>query len=263
MIVSDSPVPELLQRAVAWLAHNAHDNLGTEVVLRNLSPGRDWSITAVRTGSTFQGISVVNPSGMWFFEATAPAVAETLVALVRAHRTPRKLTLSGRIKPWIRDMLLENWTLTREHDLVAMTCTSVACAAHGRWATAADIPALQAYQVAYNEERRGAARPDFASLVARRQVAVLAGEEGLISVVKRSGETTRYACLAGIWTPPEARRQGRAASLTSFLVRELLAERPAVHLIADDDNLPALALYRSLGFQEVGLCYMAYLQRSG
>jgi ribosomal protein S18 acetylase RimI-like enzyme len=32
-----------------------------------------------------------------------------------------------------------------------------------------------------------------------------------------------------------------------------------VHLIVDDDNVAAIALYLSLHFQEAGSCYMAYL----
>jgi ribosomal protein S18 acetylase RimI-like enzyme len=47
--------------------------------------------------------------------------------------------------------------------------------------------------------------------------------------------------------------------LTAFVTIALLAQRPAVHLMVDDDNIAALTLYRSLGFEEVGRAYMAYL----
>jgi ribosomal protein S18 acetylase RimI-like enzyme len=36
-------------------------------------------------------------------------------------------------------------------------------------------------------------------------------------------------------------------------------DRPAVHLVVDDDNVTAIALYRSLNFERRGSCYMAYL----
>jgi hypothetical protein len=45
----------------------------------------------------------------------------------------------------------------------------------------------------------------------------------------------------------------------AFITAAILAERPAVHLIVDDDNTAAIALYRSLGFYTTGRCYIAYL----
>ena len=35
---------------------------------------------------------------------------------------------------------------------------------------------------------------------------------------------------------------------------------PFVHLVVDEDNLAAIGLYRRVGFQEIGKCYMAYLR---
>jgi len=61
-------------------------------------------------------------------------------------------------------------------------------------------------------------------------------------VVKRSGETRNYACIGGTFTFTKYRRQGLAAKLIGFLINELLQERPAIHLIVDDDNFAAINL---------------------
>ena len=78
-------------------------------------------------------------------------------------------------------------------------------------------------------------------------------------MLKRTADTARYATIGGTWTDPAFRRRGLAQRLTTFVVTELLRDRPAVHLIVDDDNAAAIALYRSLGFEDCGRCYMGYL----
>lgn len=53
---------------------------------------------------------------------------------------------------------------------------------------------------------------------------------------------------------PEARRQGLARALCARFARDLEATvASALHLEVAVDNAPAIALYRSLGFTEVGL----------
>ncbi len=77
--------------------------------------------------------------------------------------------------------------------------------------------------------------------------------------MKRTADTARYATIGGTWTDPAYRGRGLAKRLTAFIIGELLRDRPAVHLIVDDDNAAAIALYRSLSFDAGGACYMGYL----
>ena len=150
-------------------------------------------------------------------------------------------------------------TPVREHDLLAMACRTPPGAGEGRWATLADQPALERYQALYNAERRTTIAPDWDSLLRRPAVAVLERDGRIVAVVKRTADTARYATIGGTWTDPAFRGRGLAKRLTAFLVGELLAGRPAVHLIVDDDNAADIALYRSLNFDAVGECYMGYL----
>jgi predicted GNAT family acetyltransferase len=143
-----------------------------------------------------------------------------------------------------------------------MVCRTAPGPGEGRWASPADRPALERYQAAYNEERHTTTAPDWDRLTSRPSVAVLERDGRIVAVVKRTADTARYATIGGTWTDPAFRHQGLAGRLTPFLVNALLAEAPAVHLIVDDDNAPAIALYRSLNFEETGSCWMAYLGTS-
>jgi len=251
-----------VEDALAWLAAHAHENLGTEIALRQALPGSD--IAFVRDGEgKLASVSISAPAGQWFLEANGLDATAELVAAVASRpsrRWPAKATVSGTLKPWLQPLLAEHGVgPVREHDLLAMVCRRPAAGADGRWATPADRPALERYQTLYNEERRTTIAPDWDSLLARQTVAVLEAEGRLVAVVKRTTDTARYATIGGTWTDPAFRGRGLARRLTAFLIGSLLAERPAVHLIVDDDNAAAIALYRSLGFGEVGSCWMGYL----
>ena len=250
--------------ALAWLAQHARENLGTEISLRQAGPDQHVSF-AYRTGGGLAGVSVATPGGQWFLEADSLAATSDLVTDVgalaaSAGRWPAKLTVSGALKPWLGPLLAgQGVAPVREHDLLAMVCSRPSAGGEGRWAREADRPALERYQELYNAERRTAITPDWGRVLERRTVAVLEEAGRIVAVVKRTADTARYATLGGTWTDPAHRGGGLAKRLTAFLVAALLADRPAVHLIVDDDNTAAIALYRSLGFERAGSCYMAYL----
>lgn len=256
--------PARLDQAVDWLVENAHENLGTEIVLRSRASEADrWRVAVVGSGDEVAGVSVWAPGGQWFLDAESETAAVHLAELVpRASETlPAKVTTSGRAKEWVRSWLVAHsgGRISREHDLLAMECEAPVAAGEGRWATPADRKSLERYQAAYNKERGTMTTPDWDALLTRHTVAVLEHDNRVVAVVKRTADTARYATIGGTWTDPEYRRQGLAARLTAFITAALLVERPAVHLIVDDDNTAAIALYRSLGFRQTGLCYMAYL----
>ncbi len=241
-----------------WLSRGSLDCLSVEVVLND--PHTPYRLLVRRKDGRTQGaitcVSLLTVRGMWFLECRPPSEG---VALVEAFQgRPVKLTTSGKVKAAIRTALLKRWKLPREHDLLAMVCRRSLGSGSGRWATESDRHALEAYQAAYNKERDTAINPDWHDLVDRKQVAVLDVDGHPAAFLKRTGMTTKCVCIGGTYTLPEYRRQGLARRLTAFVVGESLRERPAVHLIVDDDNAPAIALYDSLGFRTAGRCYMAY-----
>lgn len=64
-----------------------------------------------------------------------------------------------------------------------------------------------------------------------------------------SAITADAAQVSGVYTPPERRRQGMALRGLSELCARLLERTRAVSLFVNEINLPALALYRRMGFQ--------------
>jgi predicted GNAT family acetyltransferase len=98
-----------------------------------------------------------------------------------------------------------------------------------------------------------------ADLIERQQVAVLESNGQIASVVKR-GSTTDRGLVVGTFTFPQFRQQGFARRLVAFLVQEMLQQYPTVKLWVDEDNIGAIALYHSLGFQEIGRCYTGYFR---
>lgn len=68
------------------------------------------------------------------------------------------------------------------------------------------------------------------------------------------GAVTPQACqVQGVWVHPELRGQGHAVAGMAAVVRYALAEiAPVVTLYVNDFNTPARAVYRKVGFAEIG-----------
>ncbi len=252
-----SPTSETLDQVADWLSLRCHENLGAEILLRGRGTRPISRVAVARRGPAFAGVSVLSSSGGWYLEAADPETVATLVEQMETT-APMRFTTVADVRDWAQPVVERRWDVPRRHRLLAMTSSHVA-GGQGRWATADDIETLERYQALYNAERRTATQPDWTDVLARRQVAVLEDQGRIVAVVRRSGETARYACIGGTFTFPEFRKHGYGRKLTAFMVEQLLVECPRVHCIVDDDNHPALALYRSLEFFEIGECFIDYL----
>jgi RimJ/RimL family protein N-acetyltransferase len=62
----------------------------------------------------------------------------------------------------------------------------------------------------------------------------------------------KTAQLQGIWTPPEYRGRGLASSALGAICDRLLNDIPQLSLYVNDFNVPAIALYRRIGFETLG-----------
>lgn len=78
-------------------------------------------------------------------------------------------------------------------------------------------------------------------------------EEGRVVFKAEIGALTPHTCqLQGVWTAPDRRGTGLATAGLAAVLRYALAEAPVASLYVNDFNAPARAVYRKLGFTEVG-----------
>ncbi|GAA0499343.1 hypothetical protein Ade02nite_83100 [Paractinoplanes deccanensis] len=82
----------------------------------------------------------------------------------------------------------------------------------------------------------------------RRWAGVRGADGALLAVAADAWSSARVGFLAGVATATGTRGRGLAASLCSFVTRELLAGRDRVALFVDYWNSAALATYEKLGF---------------
>jgi GNAT superfamily N-acetyltransferase len=68
----------------------------------------------------------------------------------------------------------------------------------------------------------------------------------------------KYGLIRGVYTAPELRSQGLAASACSALTEELLRLGIESVLWVSKDNQPARRLYEKLGFKETGITVMSF-----
>ncbi|BAY29370.1 hypothetical protein NIES2107_12130 [Nostoc carneum NIES-2107] len=206
-----------------------------------------------------QGIVMAKPGNTnLLIESCNYSTAKSLLTIAAAQGCPQKVCTSGRVKNWIRPMLLQQYLSAREYDQLVMVCNQTPPGAEGRWAIPQDKPALQAYAEAYLKERgSGSLNHDWDNLIEKRAIAVLEHENQIVSVV-RYITTKRDALVIAPFTFAKFRRHGFARKLLAFLIEELLHIYPRVRLWVDENNIEAIKLYQSLDFHIIGKCYSGY-----
>lgn len=269
------PSYQQIQAVIDWLQKYRHSNPDLEYALNLVVQGKiiphktgeliaisyNPSITQRVTPDNIQGAMMVNPlNTQTSFESCNRLTTQSLFSLVQKCGFPNKIITSMQVKQWIRPLFLEHLQLEREYDQLVMTCTQSLLDGKGRWASLQDKPMLMAYEKAYIAERSsGNPNRDWNSLIKKRQVAVLEYSGQIVSVV-RYNPVNNYALIAAPFTFPSFRRQGFARKLLAFLIKELLQEYTSLKLWVDEDNIAAIALYRSLNFEQIGYCYTGYFK---
>ena len=85
--------------------------------------------------------------------------------------------------------------------------------------------------------------------------------QGLRFRASVSAVTPDAAQVSGVYTPPERRNQGFARRGLSELCRRLFERSRNVCLFVNDFNVPAIAVYRRMGFREIGPWGSAFYPR--
>ncbi|AFY55351.1 putative acyltransferase [Rivularia sp. PCC 7116] len=273
------PSHQQIKAAAYWLQkyHPANPDLEYAlnlVILGKIVPDKTGELVAISykpsinqkvTPDNIQGAMMINSQNtQTSFESSNQITTKILFSLVKKCGLPKKIITSSQVKQWIRPLMLEHYQIEREYDQLVMICTQLSEIkdnSKGRWATLQDKPALIAYEQAYITER-GSGNPnrDWNSLIKKRQIAVLE-YSGKIASVVRYNPTANYALVVAPFTFPEFRRQGLARQLLAFLAKELLSEYAVLKLWVDKENIPAIALYCSLNFQQIGSCYTGYFSK--
>jgi predicted GNAT family acetyltransferase len=99
---------------------------------------------------------------------------------------------------------------------------------------------------------RAACRASLARAL-ERQI-VLAAEEGGVLVGKAGTNARGFGVdqVGGVYTLPERRGRGVASALMAALLAEIGSSGKKPALFVKPTNAPARALYRSLGFEDIG-----------
>ena len=134
--------------------------------------------------------------------------------------------------------------------------------AEARYATVRDLDALVPACAAMHKEEvgidpleRDAAgyRDRIRELVERRRSVVRVVEGRIASKCEFSAVTPDCVQLMGVWTNPHFRRKGLSRSTLREVCGHLFRGGKTVTLFVNDFNTPAIRLYESLGFQQIGL----------
>jgi len=89
-------------------------------------------------------------------------------------------------------------------------------------------------------------------LVEKKRSVIRVVDGRIASKCEYSAVTNDAVQLMGVWTDPRFRRQGLSRDLLREVCGHIFRRGKAVTLFVNDFNKPAIALYESLGFHQIG-----------
>lgn len=126
-----------------------------------------------------------------------------------------------------------------------------------RRATLADVNALTELYASSGMMRRGADGLRH-KLEAGGRIVVTEDDGQIVSSALTTAETNDAAMIGGVFTPEPRRNRGYASAAMTHLCAELISERKQPCLFYD--NPAAGAIYRWLGFEDIGPWHMVLLK---
>jgi len=131
-----------------------------------------------------------------------------------------------------------------------------------RYATVDDLDQLVPACAAMHKEEVGidplerdtaGYRERIRELIDRRRAIVRVDKGLIVAKCEFSAVSDDAVQLMGVWTHPQFRRRGLARGLLREVCGHLFRRGKNVTLFVNDFNLPAVALYESIGFQRIGM----------
>jgi predicted GNAT family acetyltransferase len=131
-----------------------------------------------------------------------------------------------------------------------------------RYATARDLEMLVPACAAMHREEvgidpmerdAGGYRERVRELVEQKRSVIRVVDGTIAAKCEYSAVTNDTVQLMGVWTNPRFRRRGQARLLLREVCGHLARKGKTVTLFVNDFNLPAIALYESLGYQRIGM----------
>lgn len=90
-------------------------------------------------------------------------------------------------------------------------------------------------------------------LIDKQRSVIRVYERTIVAKCEYSAVTPEAVQLMGVWTHPRYRRRGFGRELLREVCGHLSRRGKAVTLFVNDFNLPAVAMYESLGFERIGM----------
>jgi len=114
--------------------------------------------------------------------------------------------------------------------------------------------AMHKEEVGIDPMQRDAAgyRERIRELVEKKRSVIRVVDGRIASKCEYSAVTNDAVQLMGVWTDPRFRRQGLSRDLLREVCGHIFRRGKAVTLFVNDFNKPAIALYESLGFHQIG-----------
>lgn len=228
-------------------------------------------------GDELRGAVLWSPHGIVFPIFDEPVSAEQGECLSRllqggktasiAGASPHVLALEGalKIEPRLR---VRYRSMFRPSSDRASAAPSPAKAATVSMAGPEDLVELVPLHAAYEREEVMTAlhrfdpdlsRASLRRILSQEMVAVARREDRIVATARTNARGLRTWQIGGVYVVPELRAQGWGRYVVGFLVDRIAENEKSVSLFVKEGNAPAIGLYRSMGFLDLGAYSVDYL----
>ncbi len=266
-VVFEELRPGQEREALDFLERDAVKNLRMVYALRrwglfNLGLAEQGRFLAARSEGLIRGLLFRDNLGLWRLAAEESLVSGLVRAALDIWGPPR--AMAGR-RTEVEGVLAEfrelSGSVRRREEEITLLLRMEDFAPRGperaEEAREEDVESLVKLEMSFQLEYLGAVSRDWEirlrtlRLVESRALALARGEGRPVAKAEMEAMTPLADELGGVYTLPEFRRRGLAAAVCSLLCARSLSLGKVVRLEARADNVPALSLYRGLGFKEL------------